>query len=213
MRRSFEFCRFGAKDALDLTVPDVPVSSVPLSSARLIELFDARLLLLSALVFLAPALGLRLTVDFSAVSGATKVPGPTDFLGALGAGFVLLKEFGGKWLWRLPRSIEVVGAMESDLTELRELFEAVELLRVTGVTPDPFLDGIGIAACEIGFFCSIAGVSVGRGAATGLPRPGKGKWLRLGPSVPTMVSWKSSKLKVGSRKSPKSRGASLPSCG
>jgi hypothetical protein len=118
-------------------------------------------LLLSALAFLPAALGLRLTVDFSDVSGATKVPGPTDFLGALGAGVALLNELGGKWLCLLPRSIEVVVvAIESDLTEVLELLEAVELFRVMGVTPDPFRDGMGIAGCVAGFFWSTTGASV-----------------------------------------------------
>lgn len=90
-----------------------------------------------------------------------KVPGPTDFLGALGAGFALLNEFGGKWLCRLPRSMEVVVvAIESDLAELRELFDAVELLRVTGATPDPFREGIGMVGCVVAFFWSSADVSV-----------------------------------------------------
>ena len=42
---------------------------------------------------------------FSGASGGKKVPGPTDFLGALTG--PLLKELGGKWLCRLPRSIDV----------------------------------------------------------------------------------------------------------
>ena len=94
--RSFEFCRFGARAALGLILPEVFVSSAPLSSARPVECLGAWPFAPSALAFLPPALGLRLTVDFSDVSGAAKVPGPTDFLGALGAVLVLLKEFGGK---------------------------------------------------------------------------------------------------------------------
>ena len=48
----------------------------------------------SALDFLPAALGLLLIVELSLPSGAMKVPGPTDFLGAL-AGGLLLKAFGG----------------------------------------------------------------------------------------------------------------------
>ena len=66
-------------------------------------------------------------------------------------------------------------AIESDFTELLELLDAVELLRVIGATPDPFRDGIGMAGCEAGFFWSGADVSVGGGALTVLPRPGRGK--------------------------------------
>lgn len=54
---------------------------------------------------------------------------------------------------------------------------------------------------------AVAVVVVVAGTLTEPPLPGRGKWFRLG-SVPTMVSWKSSKLKVGSRKLPKSRAAS-----
>ena len=171
--KSFEFCRFGARAALDLTLPEVFVSSAPLSSARLVNCLDAWPLVPSALAFLPLALGLRLTVDLSDASGAANVPGPTDFLGAFGAVLVLLNEFGGKWLCLLPRSIEVVVvAIGSDLTELLELLDAVELLRVIGVTPEPFRDGIGIATCEAGFFWSTTDVSV---ALAALPRPGRGK--------------------------------------
>jgi hypothetical protein len=67
-------------------------------------------------------------------------------------------------------------AIESDLTEFLDVFEAVELFRVTGAVPDTFLDRTGIVACEAGFFGSITGVSVATLEALPLfPRPGKGK--------------------------------------
>jgi hypothetical protein len=97
VRRSFEFCLFGASDALDLTVPPGLLSSAPLSSPiRLASDFAPRLFVLSALAFRPAALGRLLTFDFSEASGAMNVPGPTDFLGALGAGPALLNELGGK---------------------------------------------------------------------------------------------------------------------
>lgn len=188
VRRSFDARLFGANEPFDLIVPDVLVSSAVLPSGRPVTDFSDKLFPLSALDFLPPALGRRLTVDFSDVSGAMNVPGPTDFLGALEPVFVLLNEFGGKWLCRRPRSIDVVVlAMESDLTDVLEVLEAVELLRVTGITPDPFRAGIGIAGCVTGFFCSVADGSVAGAAFPVLLRPGRGKWLRLG-SVPTIVS-------------------------
>lgn len=70
---------------------------------------------------------------------------------------------------------DVVGAMESDLVEVLELLDAVELLRVIGVTPEPLREGIGIAACVAGFFCSGAGVSVDAAGLIVLPLPGRGK--------------------------------------
>lgn len=42
--------------------------------------------------------------------------------------------------------------MESDFAEFLEVFDAVELFRVRGVTPDPLRAGTGIAACVGGFF-------------------------------------------------------------
>lgn len=142
--RSFEFCRFGARPALDL-VPEVFVSSVPLSSARADNCLAVWPFVPSVLAFFPPALGLLFKVDLSAISGATNVPGPTDFLGALGAALVLLNELGGKWLCLLPRRIDVVVvAIESDLAEPLEVLDAVELLRVIGVTPEPFRKGTGI---------------------------------------------------------------------
>ncbi len=212
VRRSLDARLFGAKDALDRIVPEDLVSSAALASTRPPKCFRDKLFALSALDFLPPALGRRRTVVLSEDSGAMKVPGPTDFLGALAPPVLaLLKEFGGKWLCRLPRSIEVVvPAMGSDLTDVLEVLDAVELLRVTGPTPEPFRAGTGIAACGTGFFCSAAEASVPGTdfAGTVLPLPGRGKWFRLG-SVPTIVSWKSSKLKVGSRKFPKSNEPSL----
>lgn len=60
------------------------------------EVLSCRLFALSVLDFLPPALGLRFTPGLSDDSGATKVPGPTDFLGAFVAGAALLNELGGK---------------------------------------------------------------------------------------------------------------------
>lgn len=110
--------------------------------------------------------------------------------------------------------------MESDLAEFLDVFDAVELLRVIGVIPEPLRAGTGIAACVGGFFWSgreesgVAEVEVVAavlvvGSFIEPPLPGRGKWFRLG-SVPTIVSWKSSKLKVGSRKLPKSKVALRP---
>jgi hypothetical protein len=135
-----------------------------------------RLFVLSVLAFLPPTLGRRLTVDFSAESGAMNVPGPTDFRGALGPLLALLKEFGGKWLCLLPRSMDVVVAViESDLIEFLDVVEAVEPLRARGVTPEPLREGTGIAGCAGGFFCSPAGVSDEVEAFAVAPRPGRGK--------------------------------------
>jgi hypothetical protein len=95
--RSFEFCLLGASDALDLTVPAGLLSSAPLSSPiRLASDFAPKLFVLSALAFRVAALGRLRTFGFSDASGGMKVPGPTDFLGAFGAGPVLLNELGGK---------------------------------------------------------------------------------------------------------------------
>lgn len=81
----------------------------------------------------------------------------------------------------------MVGAMESDLTEVLDVVEAVEFLRAMVATPEPFRDGIGMAGCDRAFFGSAsAGSDAGAGFAA-LPLPGRGKWFRLG-SAPTIVS-------------------------
>ena len=152
-------------------------------------------MVLSELDFLPPALGRLLGAGaFSDESGAMKVPGPTDFRGALVVvPPALLNEFGGKWLCLLPLRIEVVEAdIMSDRIEFLEVFDAVELLRVIGITPDPFRAGIGMAGCVAVFFCSLveAGGSLDVAFAGGLREgdlPGRGKWFKLG-SVPTIVS-------------------------
>lgn len=186
--RSFDACRLGASEGRDLAFPGILLSSEPVSSPRCEMCLKVMLFPLSALDFLPAALGRRLTVDFSDASGATKVPGPTDFLGALAPPLALLKEFGGKWLCLLPRRIDVaVAVIGSDLREFREVLEAVEFLRVTGVTPEPFREGTGMAGCETGFFCSAAGASDGGAIFPVVAGPGKGNWFKLG-SVPTMVS-------------------------
>lgn len=82
--------------------------------------------------------------------------------------------------------------MVSDRIEFLDVFDAVELLRVIGITPDPLRAGIGMAGCVGGFFCSTvgAGGSLEGAFAEGLREgdlPGRGKWFKLG-SVPTMVS-------------------------
>lgn len=90
--------------------------------------------------------------------------------------------------------------MESDFAEFLDVFDAVELLRVIGVMPEPLRAGIGMAACAGGFFSSgkeesgVAEVDAEAEAvvlAVGIliepPLPGRGKWFRLG-SVPTIVS-------------------------
>lgn len=114
--------------------------------------------LLSVLDFRPPTLGRRLTFSAALVSGGTKVPGPTDFRGALGpAGvfeFGLLNAFGGNWLCRRPRP--PIGpwfdgiCIDSDRVDTREVVDAVEVLRLIGVVYDCctefFLLGTGIAA-------------------------------------------------------------------
>ena len=149
----------------------------------------------SILAFLVPTLGLRCGLEFSAASGGRKVPGPTDFLGALIG--PLLKELGGKWLCLRPRSIDVVvldigSGFKADLPTAFEFFRPSD-------------------NAVMFFFVLAAGTADGgtpasalfSGAFETLPRPGTGKWLRLG-SVEVMLVWKSSKLR-GVRKASKSR--------
>lgn len=83
--------------------------------------------------------------------------------------------------------------MVSDRIEFLDVLDAVELLRVIGITPDPLRAGMGMAGCVGGFFCSLVGAGGGSlevAFAEGLREgdlPGRGKWFKLG-SVPTMVS-------------------------
>ena len=140
------------------------------------DVFNCKLFELSALDFLPPTLGRRFGAGLSVDSGATNVPGPTDFLGAFPPGFALLNEFGGKWLCLLPRKMDVVDVDMSDFEEFLEVFEAVELLRVIGATPDPLREGTGIAACVEAFFCSpVEDSAVVGGTFTEPPLPGRGK--------------------------------------
>lgn len=84
MSKSFA-ARFGvSKDLALFTRGDAVafVFSPPLLSPRLASLIDSAFWL-SALDFLPPpVLGLRFGTEFSDPSGAMKVPGPMDFLGA-----------------------------------------------------------------------------------------------------------------------------------
>jgi hypothetical protein len=104
----------------------------------------------------------------------------------------------------------VVPVIEPDPPEFLEALDAVEFLRVIGVRPEPLREGIGMAGCDTGFLLS-ASVSDEGGFLIEAPPRGTGNSFRLG-SVPTIVSWKSSKLKDGSRKLPKSRCPSRSSC-
>ena len=63
----------------------------------------------------------------------------------------------------------------SDLFEFFDVLEAVDALREMELSPDPFRVGKGTVGCATGFFVSAAGVSVGGGALTDAPRPGRGK--------------------------------------
>lgn len=84
MSRSFA-ARLGVSNDLALlTRGDAVVFTLspPLLSPRLASLIDSAFWL-SALDFLPPpVLGLRFGTEFSDPSGAMKVPGPMDFLGA-----------------------------------------------------------------------------------------------------------------------------------
>ncbi len=161
-------------------------------------------LLLSALDFLPPILGRRF-ISASSSSGGRKVPGPTDFLGAFAGGaLALLKAFGGKWLWRRPRKAELVAgvavAMGSTFdTYARFVVDAVEPLREREPPPEPdtFRVGTGMVVWAEAFLCSDCGNEDASGTRIDPVPRGNGKLLKLG-SVVEIVSWKSSKLKVGS---------------
>lgn len=210
MSRSFDACLLGAREARPLIVPPVLVSSEPLSSALLTPL-TGRLLMLSALDFLPPALGLRFIPDLSVNPGGINVPGPTDFLGAFVVVPALLNELGGKWLCLLPRSPDcVLPVIDAEPPEFLDAVDAVEFFLAIGTVPCPLREGTGMAGCGAGFLPSES-VSDDGGFLMEVPLRGSGKLFRLG-SVPTIVSWKSSKLKVGSRKLPKSRDPSPSSC-
>lgn len=157
--------------------------------------------LLPALSFLA--LG-RLLTSTSPVSGGRNVPGPTDFRGAFGGGLLLLNALGGKWLWRLPRiaplGLGVAVAVGSNLdTYARLVVDAVEPVRDMLVVPAPdtFRVGAGMVVCMETFLWSICGTAGTTWA--GPTPPGRCRLFKL-ESLVVMVSWKSSKLKVGSCK-------------
>jgi hypothetical protein len=211
--RSFT-TRLGVSSELTLfTRGDAVVfaDSPPLLSPRLASRIESAFWL-SALDFLPPpVLGLRFGTAFSAESGAIKVPGPMDFLGAWAFTVIpLLKAFGGKWLCLRPFRIDVV-VVVVDMVSAR-----VALAPAVVDAVEPFLPieaeaflivETGNAGCVV-FFCSSC---VGPLVPFALPLPGMGKWLKLG-SEPVMLLWKSSKL-IGARKSAKSSGSFNSSCG
>lgn len=167
--------------------------------------------MLSVLDFLPPTLGRRFIPGLSVDPGGINVPGPTDFLGAFVVVPALLNELGGKWLCLLPRRIDcVLPVIDAEPPEFLDAVDAVEFFLAIGAIPEPLREGTGMVACGTGFLPSER-VSDEGGFLIEAPRLGRGKLFRLG-SVPTIVSWKSSKLKVGSRKLPKSRGPSPSSC-
>lgn len=162
--------------------------------------------LLSALDFLPPILG-RLLTSISPSSGGRNVPGPTDFLGAVAGGVpLLLKALGGKWLCRRPLNAELVlgvtvASGSAFDTYTRLAVDADESLRESEPPPaaDTFRVGAGIVVWAETFLCSNCGSEDASGACTDRSPPGRGKWLKFG-SLVVILSWKSSKLKVGSWK-------------
>lgn len=159
-------------------------ATASLSPPRLFNLtVNASFLGFSALALRPPMLG-RLRGAFSEDSGATNVPGPIDFRGALVFVPVLLKELGGKWLCRLLLRTEVVvaaDAIDSDFEELRlRLLEALLCCLCKPFFPiDPVPDTLRVLATgAIGCGIVVAASSAMGGVVVALP--GKGKWLRLG---------------------------------
>jgi hypothetical protein len=93
VRRSLVVRLLGTRKDFALIVLGLCFASSLLSFLRPMSLSD-KADLLSALDFRPPTLGRLLTFSGLSCSGATNVPGPIDFLGALGP-FVLLKALGG----------------------------------------------------------------------------------------------------------------------
>ena len=151
--------------------------------------------LFSLLDFLPPILGRLFVFSVFSCSGATKVPGPIDFLGALLP--LLLKAFGGNWLCLRPRNIGWVcvaaAAIGSDFVEFREVVEALEGLRdievglVLGVAVEGFRVGMGIAAWVVVVVvevrCAWEGGGSGVSEIGNEPPPGRGKEFRSGFEV------------------------------
>ena len=153
-------------------------ASPPLASLLRLASLTERAFWLSALDFLLPPeVGLTRGRSFSDNSGAMKVPGPIDFLGAWTFPvLVLLKAFGGKWLCLRPLSIDVVVVVVDIVYALEALGpvpveEFDPFLPIDAGAEDFLVANTGTAGCVV-FLCSSWVFS---STPSTLPLPGMGK--------------------------------------